>query len=88
MNLLKYVSDLEKDFYDGMPRVTIKEGNRLLLIWLLKRKGKGLVISMQNVCQGAVKVGLRINTARVVGNHLNCNGIFQVSFTLTDGCNA
>lgn len=71
-----------------MTKVTMKEGNRQLLIWLLKRKGKVLVISMQNVSQGAVRLGLRIDSARVVGNYLNCNGIFQVSFTITDGCNA
>lgn len=71
-----------------MAKITMKEGNRLLLIWLLKRKGKVLVISMQNVSQGAVRLGLRIDSARVVGNYLNCNGIFQVSFTITYGYNA
>ena len=63
----------------------MKEGNRVALIWLLKSKGNGLVISMQNACQGAARLGLRIDTARVVGINFNCNGTFQVSFTLTDG---
>lgn len=62
----------------------MKEGNRLFLVWLLKGKGKGLVISTQNVCQGAMRLGLKIDLASVVGNYLNCNEIFQVSFTFTD----
>lgn len=77
-----------KSFYDAIPKVTMKEGNRLLVIRLLKRKGKVLVISTQNASQGAVRLGLRIDTAIVVGNDLNCNGVFHVSFTIADGYNA
>lgn len=81
MNLLQYVWDLEEDFCDRMPSTAVKEpwSSGLLSVWLLKEKGRGLVIFMQNPCQGAGSLG--IDKAGVVGNHLNCNGIFKFSFS-------
>lgn len=52
--------------------------NGLESVWLLKGKGRGLVISMQNPCQGAGRWGLGIDKAEGGGNHLNFNGTFQV----------
>lgn len=60
---------------------TAEEGlcsNGLVSVWLLKRRAGGLVISMQNPCQGAGSLGLGIDKAEAGGNHLNCGGTFQV----------
>lgn len=40
-------------------------------VWLLKGKGRSLVISMQNLYQGAGKLGIGIDKAEAGGNHLN-----------------